>query len=319
GGEPLLARCRDTIAHIIKRAKAEGDNSFWAVTNATELDAYADLLGPEGISVLQITLDGPEAEHDRRRIYPDGTGSFARIARNLHLALERGAQVQVRVNVDRGNLADLPAVARTILREGWDESPAFSAYAAVIHPSSTAIEPTTTLSTWDLRKELERMRAEDADMRVFTLPDARMQQNLHNILLNRLNPAPFMKSAFCSAHDKMYIFDAFADIYACWERTGDAKIRIGSISPEGAITSNGPMLKQWRTRSAASNPVCARCRYVLHCGGGCAVLAEAKHGRFFGNHCDAFGQRFRASAAGAYTALLSGQDLTQARAAVCDQ
>ena len=120
GGEPLLARCRDTVEHIINRAKATGDNSFWAVTNATELDAYADLLGPGGISVLQITLDSPAAEHDRRRIYPDGTGSFAKIVRNLHLALERGVQVQVRVNVDRGNLADLPAVARTIIREGWD-------------------------------------------------------------------------------------------------------------------------------------------------------------------------------------------------------
>lgn len=72
-------------------ARSDAPAGFWAISNATELDAYADLLGPKGIATLQITLDGPPSEHDQRRIYADGRGSFDRIAENIDL-LSNGKQ-----------------------------------------------------------------------------------------------------------------------------------------------------------------------------------------------------------------------------------
>jgi len=319
GGEPLLATSRPIIEYIMQKARAAGPAHFWAVTNGTELDAFADLLGPDGIAVVQITLDGPPAEHDRRRIYPDGTGSFERIARNVAIALERGAQLQIRVNVDRNNVNDLPAVARTVVENGWNKAKGFSIYAAVIHATNPKTDPKSTFGTWQLRERLEELRSKAPEMKVFDVPDERLQQSVHRIFVEKSDPTPLLKSAFCSAHDRMYIFDAFADIYACWERTGNQKIRIGRVTEDGGIESNSPMLKTWRSRTAASNSICASCRYVLHCGGGCAVLAETKHGRFFGNHCDGFGQRFRASVAGAYADLVAGKELAQMTEAVCDQ
>ena len=319
GGEPLLRRSRPVIEHIMARAGAEGGARFWAVSNGTELDAYEDLLGPEGIGVVQITLDGPPDEHDRRRVYPDGSGSFDRIAPNIAMALARGAQVQVRVNVDRNNVASLPEIARAAIDRGWADLSGFSLYTAPINAVNGTTDPTTTFNSWQLRERIVELRESHAEMRAFAVPDERLRQNAHRLFLAKADPTPLMKSAFCSAHDRMYIFDAFADIYACWERTGDAKIRIGRVLEDGGIESNSPMLKQWRSRSASSNPICAQCRYVLHCGGGCAILAEAKHGRFFGNHCDAFGKRFRASIAEAYQDFVGGRDPGQAAEAVCDQ
>ena len=49
------------------------------------------------------------------------------------------------------------------------------------------------------------------------------------------------------------------------------------------------------------------------------MLAENQHGRFFGNHCDAFGKRFRTSVAEAYGDLIAGKEMAQMTEAVCDQ
>ena len=101
GGEPLLAASRPIVEHVIRRARERGEAHFWAISNGTELDAYEDLLGPEALSSVQITLDGPPGEHDRRRVYADGEGSWEKIARNVRMALDRGIQVAIRTNADR--------------------------------------------------------------------------------------------------------------------------------------------------------------------------------------------------------------------------
>ena len=120
GGEPLLAASRPIVEYVIEKARALGECGFTAVTNGTDLHHYRDLLGPEGLSYLQITLDGPPDLHDRRRIHADGSGSFERIAENISLALDAGTRVSVRINTDRTNLDELPRLAREILDRGWN-------------------------------------------------------------------------------------------------------------------------------------------------------------------------------------------------------
>jgi uncharacterized protein len=128
GGEPLLAANRPAIEGIVRRMRSIGQVRFWAVSNATELEAYEDLLSPEGIAEVQITMDGPPAEHDRRRIYADGSGSFEKIARNVELCLDRDVAVSMRMNIDRANVDQLPQLARTIVERGWNQRKGFSAW-----------------------------------------------------------------------------------------------------------------------------------------------------------------------------------------------
>ncbi len=294
GGEPLLARTRSAVEYIIMRAHELGVRSFWAVTNATELEAYEDLLGEQGIMDLQITIDGPEEEHNKRRVYADGTGSFRRIARNVTMALDRGANVAMRINADRNNISDLPVLADTIVAFGWDRYSNFRTYSHPIHAVNKHTDPKTTFTSWQLDKTLNQLREEFPNLRVIERPDDPLKDRARLIL--RGAGTPYMQSSFCGANTSMYILDAFGDIYACWERTGDAKIRIGHIDSHGEPSFNS-MNMQWRSRTVATNPICRRCRYALHCGGGCAVLAEGERGAFFTNHCDGYAARFRASIA----------------------
>ncbi len=318
GGEPLLARQHDTIATILGKVLALGEADFWAVTNGTQLDAYRDLLGPAGIARLQITLDGPPADHDRRRIHADGSGSFARIADNLSMALDLGVKVSVRMNVDRGNLERVAALADEIVARGWDRHAGFSAYTAPVHAGGGKVAGDATLTPWELDRSLGALALEHPNLRVIARPDEAMQARAERIFAGGGEILPSLRPSFCSAHDRMYIFDPLGDIYACWERTGDAKVRIGRLTDQGELDIEDAALQLWHGRSVASNPVCRRCRYALHCGGGCAILALARNGKFDSNHCDSFATRFRASLAGAYLNHTSGAAGRRAAERVCD-
>lgn len=306
GGEPLLASNRPIVEYIMRQALECGEVSFWSVTNGTDLQAYRDLLGPGRISRLQITLDGPPDEHDRRRIYANGQGSFARIARNITMALDSGVQVNIRLNIDRGNIAQLPDLMDEIKAQGWDRYQEFSTYTAPIHATNTHTEINTTFGTWELSQALHALHQQHPTMQVIRPPDDGLTDRARQIFAQQRDPLPNFKASFCGAHNRMYIFDAFGDIYACWERTGDPSIRIGSVTEAGDVLFNDGVNQLWRSRTVASNPVCRKCRYALYCGGGCAVLAMEHTGEFHTNYCDGFGQRFRASVAEAYQDHVAG-------------
>ncbi|HEX8452817.1 MAG TPA: SPASM domain-containing protein [Longimicrobium sp.] len=320
GGEPLLAENRPMIEYIMVKARSMGPARFWAVSNATELEAYEDILEPEGISEIQITMDGPPDEHDKRRIYADGSGSFQRIAHNLDLCLDRGVAVSLRMNIDRMNVDQLPALADTIVDRGWHERPGFSAYTAPITNAEQSITLTQLqsryFSSWELDQAIDELRARYPNMRVIGRPDDGLIGRVRRMFDQRSN-MPDLKTSFCGAHTSMYIFDSFGDMYACWERTGDEKVRIGRVLEGGQLEMNEGLTRMWRTRTPASNPTCRKCRYAMHCGGGCAVLAEGRNGKIHSNYCDGFGDRFRASVAEAYTSFVRGDAVTiQER--VCD-
>jgi uncharacterized protein len=318
GGEPLLAGNRPIVEAILDRTFALGDADVWAVTNGTELGAFRDLLGPAGIARLQITIDGPPAQHDQRRIYADGAGSYERIAANLDLALARGVLVSVRINVDRHNLDGLPAVADAFSARGWDRHPGFSAYAAPVHPGNGKVASASTFSSWDLDHALTAMRHLHPGLAVLARPDEAMRSRARRLFDQQSDLLPCLRPSFCGAHDRMYIFDPFGDIYACWERTGDPKVRVGRVTPESRVELDAGQVQLWHGRTVASNPVCRRCRYALHCGGGCAVLALGRNGSLASNYCDGFAARFRASVAEAYLASLSGATPAAWSDRVCD-
>ena len=319
GGEPLLAASRPVVEYIIDKTLRLGEAGFWAVSNATELEAYEDLLGPEKIAKVQVTIDGPPAEHDKRRIYPDGSGSFEKIARNVTMALDRGASISLRMNVDRNNIDQLPELAEVVLKNGWNRYPHFGAYAAPIRATRENIGKSTTMNAYELKQAMTEMSKLYPLVSRVGKPLDDIKDRARSIFHESDNIFPDLRGSFCSSHTGLYIFDAFGDIYACWERTGEPDVRIGNISEDGKLNLNSPILNLWRSRTVASNPVCGKCRYALHCGGGCAILAEGATGKFNMNYCDGFASNFRSSVAQAYIDHISGVELEVKERPLCEQ
>jgi len=308
GGEPLLEQNHSIVEYIVDKALAQGETSFSAVTNGTELSAYQDLLGPDKISTLQITLDGPPPEHDKRRVYADGSGSFERIAQNITMALDLGVRVNVRMNIDRRNIHQLPELADEIVAQGWNDHEMFSAYTSPINAANEKTDVKTTMSSWRLDKMLTEMIQQNSNMSVIQRPDDGLKNQIWQIFDQQANPIPKFKASFCGAHSNMYIVDPFGDLYACWERTGDPNIRIGYITEEGDAVMNSELEQTWRSRSVLSNPACRKCRYALYCGGGCAARASNQDDGFLANYCDGFAARFRDSTAEAYLKFAAGEE-----------
>jgi len=318
GGEPLLEESRPIIGYIIEKALELGKAQLSAISNATDLHVYEDLLGPEKIAFIQVTIDGPPREHDLRRVYEDGGGTFERIARNVTMALDRGTQIAVRMNVDRGNIHLLPELAEEIIRRGWDKYPIFTAYAAPIHPAYDGTDKDPLFNSWELNKALEALKEGYPEVGLLRRQDDSLTAGARRILQKRSDPLPGFRSSFCGAHNKMYVLDPFGDLYACWERTGDPSVRIGTIAEDGTALVSPATMASWRSRSVATNPVCRKCRYATYCGGGCAVLAEGQSGDMHANHCDGFQKRFRASVAEAYVAHVSGDAAVVPAELPCD-
>jgi len=316
GGEPLLAENRPIVERIIRKAMERGKANVWAISNGTELSAYEDLLGPELLSSVQITLDGPPRQHDQRRIRADGSGSWDAIVRNIDLALERGVAVAVRTNVDRGNLPHLVELAEEVVRHGWHRHPNFQTQVTPVRAHNENTDVNSTLNTWELDCELVELRTLHPNTGVLGSVDDALRRQAQRVFTEK--GLPSFKSSFCAAHTGMYIFDPFADIYACWEKTGDAKVRIGFVDENSQPHFHSDLETMWRSRTVASNPVCLKCRYNLFCGGGCAVLALGHRGNFYTNYCDGFGQRFRAAVAEAYEGFTTGSELAAGARSHCD-
>jgi uncharacterized protein len=317
GGEPLLAESRPIIEYIINKAQSLGKARISAITNGTELEAYKDLLGPEKIYHLQITIDGITSEHDQRRIYADGSGSFAKIAKNLTMALDLGVIVSVRLNIDRNNIQQLPKLADEMINRGWSNYKNFSAYTSPVYASNENTSLKTTFNSWELTQVLDKMLQEYPQLTVINRKSDGLISLAREILETESDAVSTFNASFCSAHTKMYIFDPFGDIYACWEKTGDQKIRIGNITENSEVILNEELNQTWRNRTVVNNPVCRKCRYAFACGGGCAVLAMTNKGKFHTNYCDGFAHRFRASVATAYQDYVAGIEVESKPEELC--
>jgi len=308
GGEPLLAESLPIVEHFMAEAQSAGPATFAAVTNGTQLDTFTHLLGPGKIDTLQITLDGPPSRHDRRRINADGSGTFEAIARNVTMALELGVRVSLRMNVDRANIGDLPELATIFAGRSWTAFPNFSSYAEPVTDTAfgTPGRRAKLFNSFELNAELARLRGAFPSMAAIGTRDDALAARARQIFGHHERTME-MRASFCGAHSDMYIFDAFGDVYACWERTGDKNIRIGWIDESATAHFVGKQEQNWRERTVVSNPTCRRCRFALYCGGGCAVFAEAVNGQtMHANYCDAFGKRFRSKIAEAYEGHVRG-------------
>lgn len=109
GGEPLLPKSWEIVQKLsssfLELTQRTGkEYSSHIVTNAFLLDRKKmERLNELGVSLVQVTLDGPKQAHDRRRFLVGGGGTYDRIIANLQEIVDL-THVQLRVNVDQRNL-----------------------------------------------------------------------------------------------------------------------------------------------------------------------------------------------------------------------
>jgi len=110
GGEPLLRF--DIIKEISKILISENilfDASL--ITNGYLLNIETiNQLQSLNISMIQITIDGFEEMHNKRRFLLNGNGTYKRILKNINLLLSspftKNILLKIRINTDKNNAND---------------------------------------------------------------------------------------------------------------------------------------------------------------------------------------------------------------------
>lgn len=305
GGEPLLPHNREIVEHIVTLATAR-EYTIGAITNGTCLEVFLDLLDPKKISSIQVTLDGPPEAHDRRRFLQGGQGTFDQIACNLDTVLEMGLPVNLRINVDQGNIAALSPLDELIANRGWLNYPHFRAYSA---PTDDWL-PAGNCENFTAAQLMQYGRQALGDGPVERMFEQAFQDRVKGLVtaLQTRKP-PVLGVFFCGANAGQYVFDPFGDLYSCWEDVGQGEwYTLGRYHPIFELKPEPPD-KRWG-RSLLDIPQCIQCRYVFLCRGGCKARAHRAHGNYQSPDCADFPALFQIVARLAYANIPSQVDST---------
>lgn len=269
GGEPLLEPNHAVIESIVRRGRREGYH-IAVVTNGVDADAFLDLLGPQGIQGVCITLDGPPALHNQRRrpaSAGSGEGSFERIISNVTRILETGAQVALRFNVDVLSLDCLGETLACLRAQPWWDSPqvAWNVYPIYSPPGGAPwrgeLDPQHYLQTLDhLQAHGQLPPAIEYDLSV----GRQVAGLLSGKGWERLHPR---HPAYCGSKQGVVILDPYGDLYTCVDAVDDPRQRVGRFYP--ALILDEAAIEQQAAWTPLERAECLACAFVLVCGGGC--------------------------------------------------
>lgn len=313
GGEPLLKENKEIVTYMIEKGCSLG-YSFMAITNGYDLDGFVDLLGPEKLCRLQITVDGTKEWHDQRRVHYKDGGSFDRIVANIGLALKAGVHVAVRVNTDRLNFGSIAQLKTLFTQLGYYEyDNLFSMYAGFLYDSESlnTSEKSPRLLEQKATTYFNTLTELDAKIREtrpgISCPSDRLYRELYRSIVDKKRLG--FNSIGCASQSGAYVFDPKGDIYTCMEIVGQPRYVIGNYADPEGVRWRDEEREKWHGRNIATSPSCSRCKYAFMCKGGCVVHILKSGGRD-AQHCRSFREMFTTSANKAYQAYLKYRETT---------
>lgn len=306
GGEPLLKKNLDVVDHITAKARALSPSDIRVLTNGYSAEHFLHLMRDNRFNEVQISLDGTASVHDTRRPLNSGGPTFEKIAENISKVLDTGAELKVRVTIDKENFKNMRELTAYIEKQNWNSYSNFKVSAELLHAGNDALDHSTFLNQKSLRDQIDQLREDDPLGKIILNEEDFNTRMIYGAIQKREPLTSRMRPTYCSAHNTMYIFDPLGDIYSCWERTGDAKWRTGFIDENSKPHFNEQVLNFWRKRVVTNVPECASCSYALFCAGGCGIHIECMGKDYMSPNCNGFPEFFKGAAQKAVQYIKNG-------------
>ncbi len=287
GGEVIREQTFAGVEKLVAALARAGARHFEAITNGFELAEHAPRLKDLGIDTVQVTVDGPQRIHDKRRpVRLLKTSSFERILEGVDRCLELGIHINLRINIDQRNIPHLGRLIASFDERGWLDHPRFHGYLAPLERDFSG------KMHFVGEDEMARMLVEVAKQEPLLL---RFRWALHGLdylyALGR-GVTPKVHMRYCGATSGDYMLDARNGVYACWFGAGQEEFKIAEIT---AVAAGAPLqaegkrrLEQWRGRGITAIEPCGTCKWALVCGGGCTFKAVTKTGQVMSPNCAPF-------------------------------
>lgn len=275
GGEPLLKENKEIVTYIVEEGYKRG-YKFIAVTNGYDLENYIDLLSPDKIFKLQITIDGTKELHNQKRIHLYDHNTFDKILSNIELVQDKDVKIVVRVNTDNQNVEDFFKLNSLFKEKGLTQNKNFRIYSALLRNNTNiSLDEKKSLDFISISSFFNKHK----DMGTISMcSDYGTFLKLYNAL-SKGKPIPFC-STYCSSQSGAYVLDPLGRIYPCWETIGEKDYQIGDFSSE-LIKWNEKTVQKWQEHNISNSDKCKHCKYALFCGGGC--MAHTSHNK--NTHC----------------------------------
>jgi uncharacterized protein len=280
GGEPLLPgkKHMELISYLVGKSAAAGIELCF-VTNGYTLNEYADILKTGKIREIQVTLDGTNDVHNSRRYLKGGGPTFHRITEGIDACLMNSMPVNLRMVIDRENIADLPSLARFSIEKGWTGNPLFKTQVGrnyELHHCQSS--PGILFDRISLYEEIYKLVIEHPYLEQFYKPAYSVSKFLSE---NGRLPDPLFDS--CPACKTEWAFDYTGSIYPCTATVGKPDELLGTFYPEVAL--NDELAARWESRNVLAIEECSNCSLQLACGGGCGSVAKNRTGSICSSDC----------------------------------
>lgn len=259
GGEPLL--CFDIIKNLAEEITQIADKygckcKMGMISNGYLLSGeIVDFLEKNNVS-FQITIDGLEENHNKRRYLKNGGGTFAKIIENLKLFSGKQVDVYVRMNVDNYNSNDYGALSELI--------DSFNNNRMILYPAVT--------EKINERKE-ERKNHYMNDSGYDDFISITRRNGLFKFkstelpISNDVSSVPDNRCYFCAAElDNSCVIDEKGNVYKCWDEVGHEDFCFNILTPEKI---NYDSLLRYMGDHTFSDEKCSNCVFLPLCFGGC--------------------------------------------------
>ena len=254
GGEPLLPspHQKEMIEYFIEQT-GKRNLGISVVTNGYHLAAYLPVLKNATIREIQVTLDGTRTFHNKRRPLKNGGDTFDMIVQGIDESLAAEIQVNLRVVLDKENLANLPDLSHFAIQRGWTKSAFFKTQLGrnyELHSCQRNSE--ILLSRLALHKELYLLIKKHPEILEFHKPSFSIAKHLSE---NGTLPQPIFDD--CPGAKYEWAFDYRGNIYACTATVGKSGEELGAFYPE--VKKFEDKIAYWEDRDITTIPGCNEC------------------------------------------------------------
>ncbi|MFG6344034.1 MAG: radical SAM protein [Lachnospiraceae bacterium] len=267
GGEPLLVM--DIIEDMSKRLikLCEEKNVVYSagiVTNGYLLTPeIAKKLADYKVTNMQITIDGPEEIHNKRRPLAGGQGTFKKILENVRDCKGFIENISIRINTDKENVNETNKLIKDIKEMGVD-SDNISFYLGLVESHNDCYLDEKCMSAEAFsKKHLEFMKENGISL---------------------TNAYPSLVANFCGADMKnSFVVDSAGFLYKCWNDVGVVERAVGSVAPQEADGNkryNNSLYYDYMLYDATEDTECRDCKFLPICMGGCPFKRKGN-----GNRC----------------------------------
>jgi uncharacterized protein len=273
GGEPFLARdLVEVVAHRTRIAARERGLAVQleAATNGAYPESTARFAA-DYFTTLVLSLDGPEALHNRHRPLRGGHGSFDQVMRTAAIFRDSQAAFCVRVCVTNGNVADLASIADWICGELRPDMIDFE----TLHPTAES--------------HLAGLRTPDPFAFARSYRAAREAASRWGVKANyAAAPNEEPRVSFCPVGQDALILTPDRCLHACyllerdWRAVG-LDLRLGTVDRAGEVRLDFAAIRRVR-QLVGEKDGCRACFCRYWCAGGCHVNRHAA-GPDFADFC----------------------------------